>query len=468
MVFQCDFCDFSYPVKKSLLNHKRLKHGNPKQFPCQHCVYTTTKRENLKQHVKSQHEKVKEICKTCNKTFSEKSNLNKHIKNFHPDKVQGTKRKAIEAIPTSSKKFRGEAPEVLKCGVCLKEFRELFNLNKHVKNVHDEKELKCENCNYTTNNAPNMQRHVEKCKKRQEQDAPYKEEVHSCNQGPDEDTPSDEVVSCFGGTLSNKVWKQRGSVDILIVMQKEKEKIRNACWYQLKKHKGLQFYITIQTTMFKTDKDGQILTRKPFFCGKNRRMLDIHEFDDLYDQSKDKIWLSFDKWVKEGSGWRIKSVDKLILKMCEYKPINGSSFIKSPKRIVNSHSVVNVQNQDNKCFIWSVLAKLHPAEKHTERLSNYEKHEKELKTDGISWPMKLDKISKFENMNEMTVNVYMTDTKGRDIWPVYISKRRGSDPVNLLLLQDGEKTHFTWIKNFNRLLSFGDTNAKIFCPLPWF
>merc|ERR1739842_10505 len=79
--------------------------------------------------------------------------------------------------------------------------------------------------------------------------------------------------------------------------------------------------------------------------------------------------------------------------------------------------------------------------------------------------MGLDKISKFEEMNEMlTVNCYMTDIKGKEIWPVYISKKRGSDPINLLLLQDDNKQHFTWIKDFNALLNYDHKHPKIFCP----
>ena len=80
--------------------------------------------------------------------------------------------------------------------------------------------------------------------------------------------------------------------------------------------------------------------------------------------------------------------------------------------------------------------------------------------------MRLQQIPKFENMNDLTINVYMTDKTGSDIWPVYISKRRGDDPINLLLLCDNnEKSHYTWIKNFNGLLRKPkDHNPKICCP----
>ena len=104
MAFECDECNASYSVRKSLLNHKRLKHGNPQEFACQHCVYKTTKKENLEHHVRSRHEKIKEICQTCGKSFSDKSNLNRHSKMFHGEAVQGTKRKATEPLVQQSNK----------------------------------------------------------------------------------------------------------------------------------------------------------------------------------------------------------------------------------------------------------------------------------------------------------------------------------------------------------------------------
>ena len=105
----------------------------------------------------------------------------------------------------------------------------------------------------------------------------------------------------------------------------------------------------------KTKQDGGIETRTAYFSGKTRRMIDMREFQDLYAESKAKIWNSFDKWIKEGSGWRIESVQKVILKICKYKPVHASSYIQCPKKIDVTDSVLNVQNQDNKCFLWSTF-----------------------------------------------------------------------------------------------------------------
>jgi len=158
MSYPCDQCDATYPVKMSLSNHKRLKHGDVKQFNCEKCVYATSKKENLQQHVRSVHEKVKVICETCGKNFSDKPTLNRHKKNKHSETLQKeeTKRKATETLETQPKRIKITQPESndddikkfkeFKCNICNTTYKELYNLNKHIRNVHEEKSLKCNIC----------------------------------------------------------------------------------------------------------------------------------------------------------------------------------------------------------------------------------------------------------------------------------------------------------------------------------
>ena len=128
-------------------------------------------------------------------------------------------------------------------------------------------------------------------------------------------------------------------------MENYKGKCMRSVWYHLKKNKGIIFHITLKVTLFKMKQDGEVETRPVYLHGENRRMLDLSEFNDLYNESKNKIWKTFDAWLKEGSGWIIQSMDEYILKICRYTPITGSSYIKSPKNIENTKSVVNVHRE---------------------------------------------------------------------------------------------------------------------------
>ena len=48
--------------------------------------------------------------------------------------------------------------------------------------------------------------------------------------------------------------------------------------------------------------------------------------------------------------------------------LNGTFYVKIPLR---SSAILNVQNNDKYCFIWSILASLHPCENdHPNRVSN--------------------------------------------------------------------------------------------------
>merc|ERR1712215_509556 len=112
-----------------LVYHKRLKHGDTKQFNCKLCVYATTKKENLEQHVRSVHKKVKETCETCGKNFSDKPTLNRHVKRLHT-KTQVTKRKASDTleIPTERIKLDDEDDDI---------FNEAYNFNNQKRNKID-------------------------------------------------------------------------------------------------------------------------------------------------------------------------------------------------------------------------------------------------------------------------------------------------------------------------------------------
>merc|ERR1712030_84808 len=87
----------------------------------------------------------------------------------------------------------------------------------------------------------------------------------------------------------------------------------------LKKNRGIIFHTTLKVTLFKTNQDGEDESRPVYIRGKNRRMLDISEFEDLYEESKNKIWLTFDEWLKDGSGSTFNFTILLNFKQCDFQ-----------------------------------------------------------------------------------------------------------------------------------------------------
>ena len=67
-------------------------------------------------------------------------------------------------------------------------------------------------------------------------------------------------------------------------------------------------------------------------------------------------------YQKKGSGWYFKEVISLEIHIVEYKPMKRGSYISLPNFIVRKKAIINMENEDNKCFLWSILHYLHPRE----------------------------------------------------------------------------------------------------------
>lgn len=65
---------------------------------------------------------------------------------------------------------------------------------------------------------------------------------------------------------------------------------------------------------------------------------------------------------KSLSHWRLDVVFSLELNIVPYKPLSSKKYLKLPLEIQHLKGIVNIQNDDEKCFLWSVLAARHPVE----------------------------------------------------------------------------------------------------------
>ena len=202
------------------------------------------------------------------------------------------------------------------------------------------------------------------------------------------------------------------------------------------------------------------------FSGESVTLLLEGDFDEQFDKQVDLILERLNEFVRNGSGWTVEIVVNLSVRIAAYKPTLGSSYIKSLKYIVSKHSVLNIVNKDEKCFLWSVLASIFTPKSHQERVTKYKQFEYKLNTTGLKFPLSIHDVKKFENLNpSISVNVFAYDGKS-GVYPIYVTTFKDrSHHTNQLLLSDGERSHYTLITNMSGLLnqSGGRTNAKHFC-----
>ena len=83
-----------------------------------------------------------------------------------------------------------------------------------------------------------------------------------------------------------------------------------------------------------------------------------------------------------------------------YKPLRGKSWVPLPKELADKKAIINMQNKDNKCFLWCVLRVLNPKRLHPERLDKeLMGKENTLNMERICYPVSLKDLDKFEKQN---------------------------------------------------------------------
>ena len=89
------------------------------------------------------------------------------------------------------------------------------------------------------------------------------------------------------------------------------------------------------------------------FSSDHELNLQSTDEDELYDKMIDTIEERIQKAENaEGTGWKLHSVICLELHMVDWIPLRGSSYIMLPTELKNKRAIINMLNEDNKCFLW--------------------------------------------------------------------------------------------------------------------
>ena len=96
-----------------------------------------------------------------------------------------------------------------------------------------------------------------------------------------------------------------------------------------------------------------------------------------------------------------------------------------------------MKNRNNRCFEWAILSALYPVAhgRHPDRPASYEIYRGVLNFTGVSFPVKVSDVTKFEQRNpDLSVNIFGWKS---GLYPLHVSKQVGRE-IDLLLLTDPE------------------------------
>ena len=135
----------------------------------------------------------------------------------------------------------------------------------------------------------------------------------------------------------------------------------------------------------------------------------------------------------------------------------GSSYLPLPDWLVSKKAIVYPHNDDEECFKWLVIAAENAGMKDPQRVSNLRKFMDNYDWSGLEFPVSIKDIGKFENRNNISVNVLAVE--GRDIY-IHRKGQRVGREINLLMVSEDGIWHYTAIKSLSRLLSSKNSNTK--------
>ena len=201
-----------------------------------------------------------------------------------------------------------------------------------------------------------------------------------------------------------------------------------------------------------------------YFRSTQHVALESTNVDELYEEIAKQLVYAFEVHTGRDSGLLLKYVLGLSITVSKFDPvrITGSGYIPLPDRVVNSLGVINMENKDDKCFMYAVTRFLNPVEKNAKRITKQLLEQtKKLDWRGVSFPTPLDggSISSFESNNN--VGVFVVGLQTNKFVPLRAPGKGYEKIVDLFFYRNEHgESHYACVKSLSRLLRSGRTKGN--------
>ena len=274
----------------------------------------------------------------------------------------------------------------------------------------------------------------------------------------------EEIAKALKGYTTSYIISIINNKDPLLQIQNARSAVGNHIKKVLLDLRGIKFNETLKVTFWKPQDDGWIY-KTAYFNSKPQTIINNININEALQLTKQQILNFIAQWISMGSGWTIQSVDSHYINLVKYEPLKGSSFIQLPTELRNSaKGLINLKNNDNECFRWCHIRHLNPQDRNPQRIKKSDReYIDRLDYNGIEFPVTIKQYNKIEKKNEVNINVFGYEDK--QPYPIYVSKEKYEDHMELLLITKDEKKHYVLIKDFNKFM-FNQTkhkNKKHFC-----
>ena len=124
----------------------------------------------------------------------------------------------------------------------------------------------------------------------------------------------------------------------------------------LNETKGFKYQITLKVML------------KNFYFNSTKITVINHIFS--LKNAFQEIFYMIDNGINEGSGWIVELIESHYINVSNYRPLSGSSYMKLPVELRSSKKgLINIKNNDQKCFLWCHVRHINPVKIHPERIT---------------------------------------------------------------------------------------------------
>ena len=115
--------------------------------------------------------------------------------------------------------------------------------------------------------------------------------------------------------------------------------------------------------MLKKYKPNEEIEFTPVYFNSSTKTIINHRYK--LDQSFQETLYRIDAWINRGSGWIIELIESQYINISTYRPLVGSSYIDLPIELKHpKKGLINIKNNDQKCFLWCHVRHINPVEQH--------------------------------------------------------------------------------------------------------
>ena len=219
-------------------------------------------------------------------------------------------------------------------------------------------------------------------------------------------------TSRVGGGLNGTVNEYRLNLEdeqpdaskVLDVLKESPFQMENRIMEEVAKKRAVKLYLSLYANIHLSN-DVTSLTNPPVVLSTDTiEMYDSTDIRDALNSIYENLTSAIEDFEQRGSGWVLDKLLAVDLHLLEFDPLRATSYIPLPTCIQNRKAVINIRNNDGK-FLIVCIAGLYGDSRvvHRECVSHDLDYEKEFNFQGISFPMALKDIPKFEKANNLSI-----------------------------------------------------------------